>query len=91
MDEYLKSTENDIQDINGIEEVVSGVINTISSNALGKLGVQDQAIVSMDVDICSNKFRKWKSTSERELEPLQPIQTFLMDMEIMIKKLKRPT
>lgn len=39
----------------------------------------------MDVDIYDNKFRKLKATIERELEPLQHIQTFLTDMEIMMK------
>ena len=57
----------------------------MSSDALGKLGVRDQTAVSKDVDTCNNKFRKWKDTSERASEALQPIQAFLKDMEIMIK------
>ena len=39
----------------------------------------------MDVDTSSNKFRKWKDTSERASEALQPIETFLTNMNIMIK------
>jgi hypothetical protein len=57
----------------------------MSSNTLGKFGVQDQTTVSMDVDTCSNKFRKRKDTSERALKALKPIQTFLTNMEIMTK------
>lgn len=57
----------------------------MSSNALRKLKVQDRTMVSMDVDICSHKFRKWKATSERESKAMQPIETFLTDMDVMIK------
>ena len=35
VDEYLKITKKEVHHINGISEVVRGVINTMSSNALG--------------------------------------------------------
>lgn len=57
----------------------------MSSDAFGKLRVQYQTTVSMDVVTCSNKFRKWKAITERALKEMQPIQTFLTYMEIMIK------
>lgn len=51
----LKITK-EIQDRNNIEKLVRGVIHIMSSRDLVMLGVKDQIVVSMDVDICSNIF-----------------------------------
>ncbi len=77
---YLNDTKKELRNRNRIAKIVKQVINVLSPEALELLGEKDQTSVSMDVNICTNKYKSWEITNERALEAEPPMRAFLTNM-----------